>query len=151
VNDRVLSVNPGHINGRVALSKDVLCIEYDPEAGSEAGDEHALPVPLQPSTRSALSVPMVCGVDVDLVGVISVESDTPDAFNERDVRVLSTIATQAAIGIRQAELYEGSQRANQLKQEFIAAMSHARGSERKTDRSPASRSPPCRSALASTE
>jgi signal transduction histidine kinase len=35
-----------------------------------------------------------------------------------------TIGAQAAIGIRQAELFEGSQRANRLKQEFIATMSH---------------------------
>jgi signal transduction histidine kinase len=116
----VLGVNPEHINGRVALSKDALRITYDPVCGKE----ESLPSPLQVSTRSALSVPMVCGVDVDLVGVISVESEAPDTFSERDVRILSTIATQAAIGIRQAELYEDSQRANQLKQEFITTMSH---------------------------
>jgi signal transduction histidine kinase len=61
---------------------------------------------------------------VDLVGVVSLESPDREAFTEGDVRILSTIGTQAAIGIRQAELYEASRRANQLKQEFIATMSH---------------------------
>jgi signal transduction histidine kinase len=112
----VLPVSPESVNGRVALSKAALAVSYDQEPDS--------PAPLQAGTRSALSVPMVCGVDVDLVGVIGLESDAAHAFSERDVRILSTIATQAAIGIRQAELYEGSQRANRLKQEFIATMSH---------------------------
>jgi signal transduction histidine kinase len=67
---------------------------------------------------------MVSGIDVDLVGVLALESQAPDAFAERDVRILTTIATQAAIGIRQAELYGDSIRANRLKQEFIATMSH---------------------------
>jgi signal transduction histidine kinase len=79
---------------------------------------------LSPDTRSALAVPMVCGQDVDLVGVICLESPEIRAFGERDARTLATIATQAAIGIRQAELYENSRRANRLKQEFIATMSH---------------------------
>jgi signal transduction histidine kinase len=67
---------------------------------------------------------MVCGIDVDFVGVLSLESQEPGAFAERDVRILTTIATQTAIGIRQAELYGESIRANRLKQEFIATMSH---------------------------
>jgi signal transduction histidine kinase len=116
----VQPVNAKHINGYVALSKNPCNITCEPNA-ARASD---LSAPLQSSTRSALSVPMVCGVDVDLVGVIGIESDEPNAFSERDVRILSTIATQAAIGIRQAELFEASQRANRLKQEFIATMSH---------------------------
>ena len=75
-------------------------------------------------TQSALSVPLLCGEDVDLVGVISLESADPNAFTERDARILSTIGAQAAIGIRQSQLYEASRRANRLKQEFITTMSH---------------------------
>jgi signal transduction histidine kinase len=113
---RVLPVNDESVNGQVALSKSVLNVSWD------EGD-HSF-APLRATTCSALSAPMVCGVDVDLVGVIALESDDPQAFSQRDVRILSTIATQAAIGIRQAELYESSQRANRLKQEFIGTMSH---------------------------
>lgn len=113
---RVLPVSAESINGQVALSKSALNVSWDVGQMSL--------VPLQATMRSALSVPMICGVDVDLVGVIGVESDNRDAFSQRDVRILSTIATQAAIGVRQAELYEGSQRANRLKQEFIGTMSH---------------------------
>ena len=113
---RALPLSAESIHGQVALSKSVLNASWDEGQMSAA--------PLQPTTRSVLSVPMVCGVDVDLVGVIGLESDDPDAFTQRDVRILSTIATQAAIGVRQAELYESSQRANRLKQEFIGTMSH---------------------------
>jgi signal transduction histidine kinase len=115
---RVLPVDVESINGHVALYKSAWNISCDDE------DSPLFPTPFQSTTRSALSVPMVCGVDVDLVGVIGLESDSVDAFSQRDVRILSTIATQAAIGIRQAELYESSQRANRLKQEFIGTMSH---------------------------
>jgi signal transduction histidine kinase len=80
--------------------------------------------PILPSTQSALAVPMMGGETSDLVGVIGVESSLPDAFDDRDMRLVSTIAAQAAVGIRQAELYEDSRRANRLKQEFIATMSH---------------------------
>lgn len=80
--------------------------------------------PLLDDTQSALSVPMLCGEDVDLVGIISLESSDLKAFNERDERILSTIGAQAAIGIRQSQLYEASRRANRLKQEFITTMSH---------------------------
>jgi signal transduction histidine kinase len=67
---------------------------------------------------------MLCGEVVDLVGVINLESTEKHAYSERDARVLSTIGSQAAIGLRQAELYEASRRANNLKQEFITTMSH---------------------------
>lgn len=78
--------------------------------------------PISLETRSMAIVPMLCGDDI--VGVLSVENEQANAFSERDMRILFSIALQTAIGIRQAELYETSLRANRLKQEFIATMSH---------------------------
>ena len=78
--------------------------------------------PQAPDAHAALAVPMMCGED--MVGVIVAESSVPDAFDKRDERILTTIGLQAAIGIRQAELYENALRANRLKQEFITTMSH---------------------------
>ena len=41
-----------------------------------------------------------------VIGVISVESETPDAFTEQDERLLATLANQAAIAFENARLYE---------------------------------------------
>ena len=114
--NRVIPINENSPSGRVAAS-------LRPSRIADLRTEPNLR-PLLEDTCSALSVPLLCGEDVDLVGVISLESPDRDAFTEGDVRILSTIGAQAAIGIRQAELYEASRRANQLKQEFIATMSH---------------------------
>jgi signal transduction histidine kinase len=116
IDSRILALDAQSVSGQAAVSKTPLNVSWS--------DGQREPAPFLANTRSALSVPMVGGIDVDLVGVISLESPEPQAFSQRDVRILTTIATQAAIGVRQAELYEESQRANQLKQEFITTMSH---------------------------
>ncbi|MCP4536892.1 MAG: GAF domain-containing protein [Chloroflexi bacterium] len=52
------------------------------------------------------------------LGVLNVLSDTPSAFSQADADLLSLLATQAAIAIRNARLYEDSQRHN-LEQETV--------------------------------
>jgi signal transduction histidine kinase len=113
---RVILIDDHTVAGRAAIARQP--VRFDALAavpGLRA---------LLPDTRSALSIPLLVGQDSGLVGVISLESPELAAFTERDARVLSAIGTQAAIGIRQATLYETSRRANRLKEEFIAAMSH---------------------------
>ncbi len=100
-----------------------------------------------PDIRSGVYVPMKLGQTV--LGSISVESTEPAAFDEQDQRLLTTMATQAAIAIHQAQLYEQVQlyaaelekrveertaelmlakdkaeTANQAKSAFLATMSH---------------------------
>jgi signal transduction histidine kinase len=117
----IVPISQDSVCGQVALSREPLCVTH---GVGPVNKTLARPAPLLPSSRSSLVLPMVCGIDVDFVGVLVLESTEPEAFAERDVRILTTIATQAAIGIRQAELYGDSIRANRLKQEFIATMSH---------------------------
>jgi signal transduction histidine kinase len=114
--NHILPMNEDSVAGRAATSTRPYTI-------SDFGQEQDVK-PVLDDTASALSVPMVCGEDVDLVGVISLESPDKHAFTQRDVRILSSIGVQAAIGIRQAQLYDNSRRANRLKQEFITTMSH---------------------------
>ena len=57
----------------------------------------------QPS-RSWLGVPMQLGEEV--LGVISVQSYSPNAFGERERELLSTIADTVAIALENARLYE---------------------------------------------
>ena len=60
------------------------------------------------ATRSELAVPLK--VKRGVVGVLNVESAQVDAFSQDDVRLLSTLAAQAAVAIENARLYEQAQR-----------------------------------------
>jgi signal transduction histidine kinase len=111
-----LVIDGNTASGRAAMSQSPLRID-------DLADAPGLRA-LLPGTQSLLSVPLLCGEDSGLVGVISLESPDAEAFSERDARILTAIGTHAAIGIRQASLYDASRRANRLKQEFITTMSH---------------------------
>jgi GAF domain-containing protein/DNA-binding LacI/PurR family transcriptional regulator len=55
-------------------------------------------------TRSLLAVPIIIGEDV--IGVIVVEHSNYNAFGEEDRDYLESLSTQAALAIRNAQLYE---------------------------------------------
>jgi PAS domain S-box-containing protein len=55
-------------------------------------------------TRSELCVPILVGGDV--VGVLDIQSPQIDAFDENDVTALETLASQIAVAIEGARLYE---------------------------------------------
>jgi len=58
-------------------------------------------------TRSELAVPLKAKGEI--VGVLNVESDRLNAFDESDLTVLQSLAQQAAIAIQNARLYEQAQ------------------------------------------
>jgi PAS domain S-box-containing protein len=58
--------------------------------------------------KSGLYVPMKTGEIT--IGVISVESEKADAFDENDERLLTTLASQAAAAIQNARLFRQTQR-----------------------------------------
>ena len=63
-------------------------------------------VPVHEHTRSELAVPLeINGV---LSGVVNVDSDKPSAFDENDLALLTELASQAALVIHNAFLYEKS-------------------------------------------
>ena len=63
-------------------------------------------VPVHAHTRSELAVPLeINGV---LSGVVNVDSDQPGAFDENDQALLTELASQAALVIHNAFLYEKS-------------------------------------------
>jgi diguanylate cyclase (GGDEF)-like protein len=55
-------------------------------------------------TRSGIIVPMRVGPHV--IGVISTQSYTPDAYGEEEIDLLTTIAASAAIALENARLYQ---------------------------------------------
>ncbi len=67
-------------------------------SGGAAGDT---------ASRSELAVPLKTSVHV--IGVLKVESTEVDAFNQGDIRLLSTLAAQTAVAIENAQLYEQAQ------------------------------------------
>lgn len=106
--------------------------DLDREAGS---------LPIQPvqfpgmRARSWLGVPLIAGDEV--LGVMTVQDERAEAYDEETVRVLTTIAAQAAISIRNAQLVrriidqarlEQENRdlrlLNQRKNEFVSMVAH---------------------------
>ncbi|HEX7621492.1 MAG TPA: GAF domain-containing protein [Anaerolineales bacterium] len=58
-------------------------------------------------TRAYVGVPMIVGDRI--VGVISMQSYKPNAYDPAQIRLLETIATQAAVAIENSRLYEKAQ------------------------------------------
>ena len=61
--------------------------------------------------RSELAVPMLAGEQ--LVGVLDVQSTEVNAFGEDDLRMLSSVAAQAAIAIERVRLFQEARRRSQ--------------------------------------
>jgi PAS domain S-box-containing protein len=74
------------------------------------GNVHAYPqyVDTHAEIQSGLYMPLQVGERV--TGVISVESEAPNAFTEQDERLLATLANQTAIAFENARLYEAMQK-----------------------------------------
>lgn len=71
-------------------------------------------IPLVPDVRSELAIPML--LKDRLVGVLDLESPELDTFTKRDVEILTLLASQAAVAIENARLYE-TVRANEVRLE----------------------------------
>lgn len=65
------------------------------------------PNPYLPLTRSEMALPLI--IKGRVVGALDVQSNQPNAFNEEDVRALTTLAGQIAVAIDNANLYESAQ------------------------------------------
>lgn len=62
-----------------------------------------------PNTRSEMSLPLRSGNTI--IGALDVQSTEPNAFNQDDVEVLSTLADQVSIAIQNARQFEATQKA----------------------------------------
>ena len=84
---------------------------------------------LLPDTRSEMAIPMV--VAEQLIGVLDVKADMPRRFLEEDKQTYTTLATQTAVALRNAQLYaeqmatvERLRELDNMKSAFLANMSH---------------------------
>jgi signal transduction histidine kinase len=85
----------------------------DPEArttGSNAG------------MRSYLAVPLFCLGEV--IGVLQIDSEDPNAFEEDDLRLLRWLASQVAGAVESARRYQHVVELERLKSEFLRNVSH---------------------------
>jgi 1-acyl-sn-glycerol-3-phosphate acyltransferase len=92
-------------------------------------DPFYLENPLLPVIRSEAAIPLLTGEN--LIGVLDVQSDRLNAFNQDEVAALTMLANQIAVSIENARLYEEQrQLANHLavidrmKTQSLANMSH---------------------------
>jgi len=67
-------------------------------------DPRFLPMDIPTSKKSLLTAPLL--VDGDCIGTLSLSSDQVGAFSTDDERLLTTLAAQAAIAVRNAGLYQ---------------------------------------------
>lgn len=63
-----------------------------------------LPNPLLPQTRSEVAVPLL--VRGEVLGVLDVQDDQPERFDDSDVNALHTLAGQVATALNSARLFE---------------------------------------------
>lgn len=84
---------------------------------------------LRPETQSEAVFPIIVGGQ--LSGVLDLQSEKPGRFRAEDVQILTTLAEQIGIAMRNAQLYraqvdmaEQLKRADRMKSEFLANMSH---------------------------
>jgi PAS domain S-box-containing protein len=64
-------------------------------------------VPLREGIRSELAIPLIAGES--LIGVFNVESESPDAFNDSDVRLMTALGHQVTAALENARLFESVQ------------------------------------------
>jgi PAS domain S-box-containing protein len=101
---RDISQNPG-LSGQVINSRKTL---YIPDITSpDAITTYQIFRTSGTPTRAFVGVPMIVGDRI--VGVISMQSYQPNAYDPGQIRLLETIATQAAVVIENSRLYEEAQ------------------------------------------
>lgn len=88
-----------------------------------------LPNPLLPETRAELAVPLILGEKT--LGVFDVQSQTVNRFTEEDANIYTTLASQVAVALQNAQLYAEQaatltqlRELDRLKSSFLANMSH---------------------------
>ena len=73
--------------------------------------------------RGAIIVPLTARGRT--LGVLTLVTSTPDRrYDESDLRFVEDLASRAALAFDNARLYEEAQRANRVKDEFLALLSH---------------------------
>ncbi|MFN3491992.1 MAG: GAF domain-containing protein, partial [Anaerolineales bacterium] len=103
-----LLISADSLNGRAALEKHTVIV------ADTSNSPSFLPNPLLPNTRSEMAVPLIIGEQV--IGVLNMQSDKVNAFNESNLPAFEALAGQLAVAIQNAALFE---QANQARAEVV--------------------------------
>ncbi|MGQ0601682.1 MAG: GAF domain-containing protein [Anaerolineales bacterium] len=68
-----------------------------------------LPNPLLPDTRAEMALPLIAGGDV--LGVLDVQADAVNRFDDSDTKIMSTLAAQIATALQNARLFQQTEHA----------------------------------------
>ena len=101
---------------RVALGEGLVgyaALHKEPVLVSDVSEDPRY-INVVPDVRSELAIPML--LKDRCIGVLDLESPELDAFTKRDVEILTLLASQAAVAIENARLYE-TVRANEVRLE----------------------------------
>lgn len=117
---RDIRQSPG-LTGQVILDRRTLVVKdsLDPAASAEFQFIRTGGQPI----RTYVGAPMIYRDRV--IGVISMQKYAPDAFTAEQVRLLETIAIQAAIAIENSQLYENAQKELEQRRDAQAALEQA--------------------------
>lgn len=85
------------------------------------------PNPYLPKTRSEMAIPLQLKGQV--VGALDVQSNQPNAYDDDDIAVLTTLAAQISVAIDNAQLYEAAQNRASETSFLFNVTSNAAGAE----------------------
>lgn len=92
------------------------------ERGDKEVSEDDNPIRSTRKARSIAVAPMK--FNEEIIGAISVQSFQSDVYGASEIRLLQTIAAQAAIAIRNAQLFTSEQNAKNERDEFLSLVTH---------------------------
>ncbi|HLA08919.1 MAG TPA: GAF domain-containing protein, partial [Anaerolineales bacterium] len=117
------------LTSHVVLRRQPLLLFTAQEMNKYSPATYAGWMPEMEDSESYMGVPIIVGDKV--LGVVDVQSFRPNAFNEDNVRLLSTLASNMGVAIENARLLDEAQiakaaaeDANEAKSSFLATMSH---------------------------
>jgi GAF domain-containing protein len=93
-----LPLNTASINGRAAIEKRSVVV------ADTTASAVFKPNPLLPNTRSEMAVPLT--IDNRVVGVLNMQSETPNALNEETLPAYESLAGQLSVAIQNANLLQ---------------------------------------------
>jgi signal transduction histidine kinase len=81
-----------------------------------------LPNPLLPDTLSEMALPLIVGDKI--IGVLDIQADRIERFTEDDLLVHTTLSSQIAVAVQNAQAVQQMRQVDRLKSQFLANMSH---------------------------
>ncbi|MCL4255572.1 MAG: GAF domain-containing protein, partial [Anaerolineae bacterium] len=104
----LLSINHKLQKGSLSVIGQVTAFG-EPQIASDTADAAVIhrPNPYLALTRSEMALPL--SIKGKVVGALDVQSNSPNAFNEEDVKALTTLAAQISVAIDNAGLYKTAQ------------------------------------------